>query len=804
MINLNKIILTFCMVLLATACTIAQTLKDAEYHFKQMSYLNASELFEQVLKGKLSDADRQAAMIKLAYSYRQMRDSQNAERVYHELVSKGATFSGADTKVYLYYAQALASNGKYKEAQDVYEQYSKVEIADKRSGGFQKLYKNVDVLNRNATCYKVDYLSINTDHADFSPMYYKNGLVFNSSRVNEIGLKRMFSWDNSHFLDMYYLSDINQLTVTTPAGLGSSADDKLKIGKKGKAIGEDEYTAPTANDTRTIGTFSGSNIYRNFVETPGVKTESFSKSLNTKYHEGPMTFTSDGKRVIFTRNNYNNGKYKTSADKVNKLKIYTAEEKGGEWVNIKEIPFDNNDYSTGHPSLTKDNKLMYFVSDMPGGYGGTDIYVCEYNDGKFGKPINMGPTINTLGNEMFPFVDERANLYFSSDGHPGLGDLDIFYVKLSGTKVLSNVSNMGMPINSSKDDFGLITDGERKSGYFSSNRKRGGTDDDIYRFTRECDEKPECQELQVIVYDADSKMPLDNTDVAVVENGKTVMKKTDSNGSFRICIDLNKQFGFNASRDSYLPNSVSFTSTESNMLRALEIPLMRVLMSDSTDVAVSKNTSPCPATKIVKGRVTVNKDKSSLGGVKVTLTNECDGTIQTVVTGPNGRYQFEICEGCEYTIDASKDNFASKGNKIDKLGKDDPQEINSNLSMFEEGDVIAIDNIYYNYTKYNIRPDAAKELNKLLLLMRRYPNMRIEVRSHTDSRATTEFNQTLSENRSASVVQYLVKRGIAANRFETSGYGETQLLNECADGIECTEEQHQTNRRSEFKIIQLK
>jgi len=129
------------MVLLATACTIAQTLKDAEYHFKQMSYLNASELFEQVLKGKLSDADRQAAMIKLAYSYRQMRDSQNAERVYHELVSKGATFSGADTKVYLYYAQALASNGKYKEAQDVYEQYSKVEIADKRSGGFQKLYK---------------------------------------------------------------------------------------------------------------------------------------------------------------------------------------------------------------------------------------------------------------------------------------------------------------------------------------------------------------------------------------------------------------------------------------------------------------------------------------------------------------------------------------------------------------------------------------------------------------------------------------------------------------------------------------
>ncbi len=803
MINLNKIILCLCLMLFATVGAIAQTLKDAEYQFKQMSYLNASEMFEQVLKGKLSDVDRQAALIKLAYSYRQMRDSQNAERIYRELVSKGGAFTGADSKVYLYYAQALASNGKYKEAQEVYEQYAKIEIADTRSGGFQRLYKNVDVLNKNASCYKIDYLSLNTDHADFSPMYYKNGLVFNSSRVNEIGLKRMFSWDNSHFLDMYYLSDINQLTTTTPAGLGSSADDKLKIKKRGAGIGEDEYTPPTANDTKTIGTYSGSNIYRNFVETPGVKTESFSKSLNTKYHEGPMTFTSDGKKVIFTRNNYNNGKYKTSSDKINKLKIYTADLKNNEWENVKEVPFDNNDYSTGHPALTKDDKLMYFVSDMPGGYGGTDIYVCEYQEGKFGKPINMGPIVNTVGNEMFPFADERGNLYFASDGHPGLGDLDIFYVKLSGMSAVSNVSNMGIPINSSKDDFGLITDGERKTGFFSSNRKRGGTDDDIYRFTRECDEKPACQELQVIVYDADSKMPLDNSDVEVLTDGKSVMKKTDSNGGFKICIDLNKEYKFNASRDNYLPNSVSFTTLEGNLLKALDIPLMRVGIDDTSIVAKAINTSPCATTKIIKGRVTASKNKASLGGVKVTLTNECDQTVQTVITGPNGLYQFEICEGCEYTIDAAKDHFASKGNKIEKVGVNDPAEINSNLTMFEEGDVIALDNIYYNYTKYDIRPDAAVELNKLLRLMRRYPNMRIEVRSHTDSRATTAFNQKLSENRSASVVQYLVKRGIAADRFETSGYGETQLLNECADGIECTEEQHQINRRSEFKIIKL-
>jgi outer membrane protein OmpA-like peptidoglycan-associated protein/tetratricopeptide (TPR) repeat protein len=806
MINLKKTILLIWLVLLANITSFAQTLKDAEYQFDQMSYLNASQLFEQVLKGKVSDAERQKVLLKLAYSYRQMRDTQNAERVYNDLLSKTTELSGVDTKAYLYYAQALASNGKYKESQEIYEKYSKLEIADKRSGGFQKLYKNIDVLNKNAACYKVDYLSINTDKADFSPMYYKNGLVFNSGRSEGFGLKRVFSWDNSQFLDMYYLNDISQLTTTPAAGLSGSKDNQAKVGKKSKAIGSDEYTAPTANDSKTIGTYSGSNLYL-YNENPTVKTESFSKTLNTKYHEGPMTFTSDEKKVIFTRNNYNDGHYNTSTDKVNKLKIYIAENKGeGQWVNVKEIPFNSNEYSTGHPSLTKDNKLMYFVSDMPGGIGGTDIYVCEFNDGKMSNLINMGPEINTAGNEMFPYVDERGNLYFASDGHAGLGDLDIFYVKLiNGTKVLGTVSNMGMPINSNKDDFGLITDGERKTGFFSSNRKRGGIDDDIYRFTRECDEKPECEEHQVIVYDAESKMPLDYTDVQIVSIAKSVMKKTDSNGTFKICLEANQTYSINASREGYLPNSLSFITKAETLEKVIEVPLIRVKMDDTTrKVILTKNYSPCNVTKIVKGRVIANKDKRPLGGVKVTFTNGCDASVQTAITEPDGSYEFEVCEDCDYTIDATKDDFASKENKLRKLTSKDPKETILNLIMFEEGDIIAIENIYYDYGKYNIRRDADFELNKLYQLMKRYPAMRIEIRSHTDSRATTQFNQTLSKNRSSSVVQYLVKRGIEANRMEASGYGESQLLNECADGVECTEEQHQMNRRSEFKILRLK
>ena len=827
MINLKKTGLMLVLALLVVAKAFSQSLKDAEYEFNKMSYLNAAEMFEQVLKGKLADSEKQSARMKLAYAYRQIHDSQNAERVYRELINGGSQISGDASKVYLYFAQALASNGKYKDSQDAYEKYAKVESADKRSGGFQKLYKNVETLNKNAACYKVDYLSINSDKADFSPMYYKNGLVFNSGRTEGTGLKRVFVWDNSRFLDMYYLTDMNQLTASA-SGLGGANANKSKYRGTESTVGSDEYTAPTANDSKTVGTFGGTNIYQGYGynENPSTPTQKFSKSLNTKYHEGPMTFTSNGKKVIFTRNNFNNGKFKTSADKINKLKIYTGDDKGaGQWNNIKEVPFNSNEYSTGHPSLTKDDKLMYFVSDMPGGFGGTDLYVVEYNAGAFATPVNLGPEINTAGNEMFPFVDERGNLYFSSDGHAGLGDLDVFYVQLiDGSKLKGKIKNMGTPVNSSKDDFGFIADGERKMGYLSSNRKRGGTDDDIYRFTRECDEKPDCEEVQVIVYDAESKMPLDNADVAVVTDGKTEMKKTDSNGTFKICVEEGKQCELKASREGYMPNTVACKEGETT----IDIPLSRMkeITADSSAVATTEgssttgtttdanpvgyqgqttgNTVPCPSTKTIRGRVTANKDKRSLNGVTVTLKNECDGSTQSFVTGADGRYQFEICEGCDYSIEATKDNFGSRGNKIKKLGKGGPKNINANLSMFEEGDVVVIENIYYDYGKCNIRADASRELDKVATMMKRYKNMRLEIRSHTDSRATTEFNQKISEGRSKAVVKYLVKKGVSASRLAAAGYGESQLLNECADDVECTEEQHAVNRRTEFKVTQLK
>ena len=698
MINLKKTGLMLVLVLVVITKTFCQSSKEAENEFNKMSYLNAAEMFEQVLQGKLSGSEKQSALLKLAYAYRQIHDSQNAERVYRELISGGYQLSDNTSKLYLYYAQALVSNGKYKDSQEAYDKYKKIESADERSGGFQKLYKNVETLNKNSTCYKVDYLSMNSDKADFSPIYYKNGLVFNSERTEGTGLKRIFSWDHSLFLDTYYLSDITQLTISA-AGLGGADANKLKSRSITESVtGSDGYAAPTANDTKTIGTFGGTNIYQGYgySENSTTNIQKFSKSLNTKYHEGPMTFTSNGKKMIFTRNNFNNDKFKTSLNRVNKLKIYTGDEKAtGQWSNIKEVPFNSDEYSTGHPSLTKDDKLMYFISDMPGGFGGTDLYVVEYNGGAFGTPINLGSDINTAGNEMFPYVDERGNLYFSSNGHAGLGDLDIFYIQLTdGSKLKGKIENMGTPINSIKDDFGFIADGERKTGYLSSNRKRGGTDDDIYRFTRECDEKPQCEEIQVIVYDVESKMPLDNAEVAIVMDGKTEMKKTDTNGTLKIFVEQGKEGELIASREGYMPNTVAYKQEETT----IDIPLSSIkeMAIDNSVTATIKGSSiidrtltdthlsvnrnvdsyqgtkkgigiPCPATKTIRGRLTATQDKRTLSGLTVTLTNECDNSTQNFITGADGRYQFKICEGCDYMIEAIKDNFTSRGNKMRKL-----------------------------------------------------------------------------------------------------------------------------------------
>lgn len=802
-------------------------LKAAQHHYESLSYIKAIDAYESALAKKgLNEQQKLDARIKLADSYTKIKDTQNAERVYREIF-EGSTGEIADDKVAasLKYAQVLASNGKYKEAQEIYDKYTRKVEDDPRGKGFSKLYNDVSVLSKNANCYKVDYLSINTNSSDFSPSYFKNGLVFVSNRRSTTGVRRVFGWNDTPFLDLYFLDNVSAIGGQA-TGLGTGTDEKRTSRKRsgGGLVGSDEYTAPTANDSRTIGTYGGTNVGLGlgYGDKPQTESDRMSGSINSKYHEGPSAFFKDGSKVIFTRNNFLNGKTRRSSDGITKLKLYIGEADKDGWKNIKELPFNSDDYSVGHPALSPDEKLLFFASDMPGGFGGTDIYVSRFNGTQWEQPTNLGKNINTKGNEMFPFVDDKGNLYFSSDGHAGLGELDIFFSQVDGIVPKGRVINLGSPINSSKDDFGILTDGFRKAGYFSSNRKRGGDDDDIYKFDRECELKEGC-DLIIAVYDAETKMPLDNTKIVYEDKDGTIKEKlSDADGSVKLeGLEQDTEFTFRATREGYNANTVSFSTKDcDNEPSRLEIPMSRPKPAvDSTTLANNNNpnaqsgysnpsgnngpSSALPGNRcFLKGKVTMQGTNQVVAGVLVTLRNECDNSTQTLTTDATGTYRFQVVEGCDYTIEGAKDNLGSKGKRIRRLSCKNG-DVTADIMMFSTGDIVQVDNIYFEYGRYNLRPDARAGLDKLVKLMRQYPNMKVELRAHTDSRSEADFNQTLSENRAKSSANYLFKRGISRSRVEYKGYGETMLVNECKDGVNCTEEQHALNRRTEIKILQM-
>ncbi|MGV3559059.1 OmpA family protein [Larkinella arboricola] len=769
-------------------------LKQAERQFDLLAYSNAIDLYEEVLnRSKLSEEERLSTLSKLGYSYRQVRDTQNAERVYRTLLEQLKEPKTDYVPCYLYYAQALASNGKYRESQEIYELYGTFQPTDQRGKQFSQLYNDVSILSRNAGNYRIQFLETNTTQAEFSPMYYRDGLVFVTNRRSGNALKRVFNWDDSAFLDLYYLPQTPEMDETVASLGGASASRKKKQLRHQRMLGEDHYTAPTANDTRTVGFQTGTAAHNlsDSETTPSDETQKFNRTLNTKYHEGPVAFTKDGTKVFFTRNNYNNGKYQESSDGINKLKLYVAEEHGGNWRNAQELPFNSDEYSTGHPALSPNDKLLFFASDRPGGFGGTDLYVSRFADGKWSEPVNLGNHINTKGNELFPFVDDRGNLYFSSDGHPGLGDLDIFYAQLTNGTAVKSVQNLGEPLNSSKDDFGIVTDGVRMMGYLSSNRLRGGSDDDIYRFRRE-GPLYACRELTLHVFDGQTKQPLANAQLDVDQQDGQREKRqvqTDSEGIIRICLDPDSDFRLAASMAGYASNRVGFSTrglSDDQPLR-LDIPLY---------------TAPALTTQLLKskirGQILTHTGRMPIDSVEVILRNLCDSTVLTMVTGPDGNYEFTVDPGCEYTIEALKDCLGTTGAHISSN-----VDSATNLTMFRKGDIIEIQNIYYDLNQWAIRPDAGRELDKLVALMKKYPAMRIEMRSHTDSRGSAEYNKTLSAKRAQAAVAYLSRNGIAVHRAKATGYGESMLLNECKDGVECPEAKQQRNRRTEIKILQV-
>ena len=821
------------------------TLKQAERAYDVLSYAEAIPLFENVLKDvKISDPDKLNAQLKLAFSYKQTRDSQNAERVYRNVLDTHPELRGEQSKAYLYYAQALASNSKYQESRTIYEKYQKSISDEPQAAATSKLYQDVSILTKNAGSYRIDYLNINTTYPDFSPMYYKNGIVFCSARNDAVGIKRIFSWNRTSFLDLYYLPDLSKVTSTATKVSGIETPIPRRTGS------DDWQTPITSNDTKIVGFMGSSALTTGQDGAKPMESNRFSKALNTKYHEGPCAFVHDGSAVFLTRNNFNDGQFKESSDKINKIKMFTSPMQNGDWGATTEVPFNSNEYSTGHPAISPDDKWVYFISDMPGGFGGTDLYVVSYNKGIWGKPVNLGVSVNTKGNEMFPFVDEKGNLYFSSNGLPGLGDLDIFYVTLKDQKPVGKPINLGEPLNSPQDDFGIITDGLRKKGYFSSNRKRGGADDDIYQFTREGMLYP-CRQMTLVAYNGETRMPLAGATITTeTKKGKADIKITDEQGEATICLDANQQYTFKITKDGFLNNMVGYANQGDmdNEPSRMEIPmnkfkeiLQQEVLLDTARVRANQPTKmtipideiskPKPqkpvtltqtgsqmptspkneiVTKTKKTSMLVghakDDDDNPLAGVVMTFRSLCDSSIQSYLTEADGRYEFEMTDGCDFELSSEKEGYGRSTEIVKTLKTPDnavkkPRMVAKDISLFKSGATVTSDNIYYPKSNADFPPGVLNSMERFVAILQKYPKMGIELGFYTDSRGITKANQLLTDKRAKAAIDYFVSRGIAKDRLIARGYGESQIVNQCRDGIKCTETEHQQNRRITVKIV---
>lgn len=685
----------------------------------------------------LEKHDSARAMAHLGDCYRLTSRYDKAEYWYNKAVGKG----DVESKYKLYLAQMQQVNGKYEEAAKWYAKYKEEVPEDRRSTNEMKACSDYGQFLLSRDRYTVKNLGFNSPGYDFSSASYDGGLIYSSSRDSSKAISREHTWTGTQFFDMWYVKG-----------------DKTSFGKP----------------------------------------QSLKGDAATKYHEGAVSFMGDSKKVYYTRNNYFDNKVKTSDDKIVKLKIYESDVEGRTWKNDKNFAYNNDEYSVGHPALTADGNTMYFVSDMPGGYGSTDLYVTKKEGESWSTPKNLGPDINTEGREMFPYVDKDGELYFSSDAHGGLGGLDIFRVKQNAkTGKWGKIRNIGAPINSSYDDFSLHYGTDKSYGYFTSDRPDGHGLDDIYSFT------DDGIYLEGIVVDAETGEPICKSSVIMTaradgsERGRTT---TECDGEFEFNVLRNTDYKFSGAAEGYNTND-TVTATTKGVGPGGKV-FVKIPLTKKKDYAMQVT---------VFGKTP--QGNKPLPNAKILLSSQCEGWTRAFTTDENGK----ICEvvrcDCDYIVVANAQGYLpgsvnvikDDGEcKIDRKCGVNPKEVEVVLDNLQENtDTVEIElkDIYYDFDKWYIRTESETELGKVLSFMQENPDAIVEIGSHTDARAPFEYNIKLSQRRAQSVIDWLISRGIAKNRLQPKGYGETQPRNGCTDGVPCSEYEHQRNRRTTFRVI---
>lgn len=612
--------------------------------YQNYSFSPAIDIYQKVLDKGYVSAD---LLQKLGNSYYFNANYEAAASVYKRLVEEYT--ADLAPEYYFRYSQSLKSLGDYDAADKAMLKFTEITAEDARASRFKSAKDYRADIAKNSGRYDIGPFEYNSPYSEFAPTLYSDGLIFSSDRDTGNLSRYRHTWNAKDFLDLYKVNA-----------------DSISLNKVTKV-----------------------------------------EAVNSRFHESTSAATKDGNTLYFTRNNFKEGKSIKDGEGIVRLRIFRATKVDGEWAQVEDLPFNNDAYSVANPALSPDEKTLFFASDMPGTVGQSDIFKVAINqDGTFGPPENLGNNINTAARETFPFVSSESILYFASDGHPGLGGLDIFATKILRDDFNGRIHNVGEPVNSKSDDFTFVLVEETRKGYFASNRAGGLGADDIYSFVETRPLVFDCiQPITGTVRDKISNQVLVGASVKVIdENNEEVLSDiTDTEGNYSLTCDCNQGNFVRAQMEGYVP-SEEYLGISDGKPRIMDFYLER--------------------------------DR---------------------VTGGFG----------------------------DDLAK-----------------LLQLSTIYFDFDKYNIRPDAEVEIQKVIAAMDKYPSLKIKANSHTDSRGPDAYNLWLSQKRADATVAYMIAKGIAADRLVGEGFGETRLINECDDGVSCSKEKHQLNRRSEFIIIE--
>lgn len=705
-------------------CTslMAQGLRkqSAEKYLSRLEYFKAEPLYAELAQKQLKKGSGSWEDVsKAALCNYKIFHFERALLFYGALQKSGKALSEEE---YLNSIQSLRFTARYAQAQELTREARSKFPENIRFAVLAESLEKRERFLQDSAQYRVRPLELNSGYGDFAATYTPEGIAYASKKTNAGFLNTRYGWDNGYFLEIFHAQRVNDSTWQ--------------------------------------------------------KSERSAGHFYSRAHDGPVCFNRSGTEAYITRNIIRKKKGRSLVY----LAIYYTYKTGKGWSKAQMLPFCSPDFNTGHAALSPDEQTLYFASDRKGGAGGTDLYRVYKRGEGWGTPENLGPSINTGGNEMFPFISsEGTMLWFSSDAYPGLGGLDIYSVPLAG----GEVQNAGYPVNTEADDFAYIEDSTEIRGIFSSNR--GDFTDRLYSL-KKLPVQVNLQGNVYIVYE-ENGVPEPAAEATVIlatgENEHTLPLGQEAD--FSKVLQKNKDYTLTAVLEDHEALKSEAFSTGGITKNTL----------------IEKKLYLRPLTIYVKIKAIDKTTKEILPGARGTLT-DAKGNVYEFETDSAGYALFKAERYLKYDVFARKkgyiDGFSAFRTANERLRE---VEVPLELTKISKGEKFKVDNIFYDYNKASLRPESENALDLLAAFILEN-DIRVELSSHTDARGSDIYNQVLSQKRAQSCVDYLILKGVPASKITARGYGESQLINHCRNNVPCSEEEHQQNRRTEIKILEVK